>query len=457
MAASAQIPVLIVECEGENDSTILTEIPLDEINGPFTTFGTASTKDNTYTQCSAGIPEDLTDLSNTFRLPNTNPSSYLLFQSKLMSDAFKDFPHGIIISTNPNPTLDDEDAIIINKLTADAALFYYKTEVTEAAGYYNVNGYDTEPDLKFKTTYYYRSYVDIANSNLTNEKQPCYSEVGTFFTAPPLQYEQNIHAVPQVFETTDGVYVAPHFNAFAQDRIREVFGNTDDATKSYLSRLWVEKVLKPEMLTEAIAEKVIEGTFYPIEIENVDNIVDLVSANQSFYHEADSSIVNFDVDSRGNNLYTKSCSLVMVEIPDYQFLTTIPSSSSVNPQIGFDLSNTMLPGKTYNVTIRFAPSQDEENPRGNRVCLYMYNGDGINEATYSTKSIRLTAPAEEAYADGNNMISYADQVTTVTVPYTPEFYTPNHLLLVQSMITSKQTTTYDRRIRIIDIKVEPAE
>lgn len=158
----------------------------------------------------------------------------------------------------------------------------------------------------------------------------------------------------------------------------------------------------------------------------------------------------------GAESYTKNCivppSIVNCDpswnVPENRYYEFSPTSTSANPYVGFEIPKSLFPGISYKVNIAIAPNtNDPEDKRPNyfRVNLYERASSGNNYGNYPSSGKVIQ------YEGSNFITAGGEKCDTISLTYVPSEYSISHILQLQSNITSKMTSTYDRSIRIAAI------
>ena len=166
--------------------------------------------------------------------------------------------------------------------------------------------------------------------------------------------------------------------------------------------------------------------------------------------------INLEEDDTGNTTYTKNCTYKMEDIdpkfgvPGNQYLHAIPSSQSAQPYIGFNLP-TLLANTNYTIRITMAPKAiDSVAPQGNqfRINMFIKNINGQWPRTRNYVCINPLDPTKKQ----QNFTSSADTLTVYDIPLMLD-YGSDVMVQIQSYVSSADTKTYTRHLRIANIEV----
>ena len=166
--------------------------------------------------------------------------------------------------------------------------------------------------------------------------------------------------------------------------------------------------------------------------------------------------INLEEDDKGNTNYTKSCTYAMEDIdpkfgvPDNQYLRVTPMIQAAQPFIAFNLP-ALMANTNYTLRITMAPETfGDVTPQGNQFRINMFiknpNGRWPTTRNYVCKN-PLDPTGKEM-----NFTSSADTLTVIDLPLTLEYAT-DVMVQLQSYVSSAETKTYTRTLRIANIEV----
>lgn len=166
--------------------------------------------------------------------------------------------------------------------------------------------------------------------------------------------------------------------------------------------------------------------------------------------------INLEEDVRGYTTYTKNCTYAMEDIdpqfgvPDNQYLRVRPTPQSAQPFIAFNLP-VLMANTNYTLRITMAPETvDSIAPLGNQFRINMFiktpEGQWPKTRSYVCKN-PLDPTGKEL-----NFRSSADTLTVIDLPLTLDYAT-DVMVQLQSYVSTKETATYTRTLRIANIEV----
>ena len=168
------------------------------------------------------------------------------------------------------------------------------------------------------------------------------------------------------------------------------------------------------------------------------------------------SAINQEEDVTGYMAYTKNCTYTMEDIdpkfavPDNQYLRVRPTSQSAQPFIAFNLP-VLMANTNYTLRITMAPETfGDVNQQGNQFRINMFiktpEGQWPKTRSYICKN-PLDPTGKEL-----NFTSSADTLTVIDLPLTLD-YAADVMVQLQSYVSTKETATYTRTLRIANIEV----
>lgn len=169
----------------------------------------------------------------------------------------------------------------------------------------------------------------------------------------------------------------------------------------------------------------------------------------------DLSQPDLTTNAAGTPLYTKSSALplsfVEFDTDEYNYdgyYAVRPISGSVNPCIAYEVPFPMMAKSKYTIKITMAPDAESEEPLPNYFRLYIYPraNSGADYGTY--QGIAINNPED----GGKFFTSSAQDFYTISFDYETAYAT-NLLIQLQSNVSSKNTRTYSRTLRIAEISI----
>ena len=166
--------------------------------------------------------------------------------------------------------------------------------------------------------------------------------------------------------------------------------------------------------------------------------------------------INLEEDDKGNTNYTKNCTYAMEDIapkfgvPDNQYLRVTPASQAAQPFIAFNLP-ALMANTNYTLRITMAPETlGDVNPQGNqfRINMFIKNPNGQWPKTRNYVVTNPLNPTGKQF----NFTSSADTLTVIDIPLTLT-YSSDVMVQLQSYVSSAETKTYTRHLRIANIEV----
>ena len=166
--------------------------------------------------------------------------------------------------------------------------------------------------------------------------------------------------------------------------------------------------------------------------------------------------INLEEDAKGSTMYTKNCTYTMEDIdpkfgvPDNQYLRVTPQSDTAQPYIAFNLP-ALMANTNYTLRITMAPETlGDVNPQGNqfRINMFIRNSEG---QWPKTRNYVCNNPLDPT-GKNLNFTSSADTLTVIDLPLTLNYAT-DVMVQLQSYVSTKETATYTRTLRIANIEV----
>ena len=166
--------------------------------------------------------------------------------------------------------------------------------------------------------------------------------------------------------------------------------------------------------------------------------------------------INLEEDDKGNTNYTKNCTYAMEDIdpkfgvPDNQYLRVTPATQAAQPFIAFNLP-ALMANTNYTLRITMAPETlGDVNPQGNqfRINMFIKNPNGQWPKTRNYVCKNPLDPTGKTL----NFTSSADTLTVIDLPLTLDYAT-DVMVQLQSYVSSAETKTYTRHLRIANIEV----
>ena len=168
------------------------------------------------------------------------------------------------------------------------------------------------------------------------------------------------------------------------------------------------------------------------------------------------STINLEKDEKGNDAYTKNCTYTVENldpkfgVPGNQYLHAIPTTQAAQPYIAFNLPS-LLANTNYTLRITMAPETlDNVEHQGNqfRINMFIKNADG---QWPNTRNYVVTNPLDPTGRQFN-FTSSADTLTVIDIPLTLT-YSSDVMVQLQSYVSSAETKTYTRHLRIANIEI----
>jgi len=168
------------------------------------------------------------------------------------------------------------------------------------------------------------------------------------------------------------------------------------------------------------------------------------------------SYINTEEDVKGNGAYTKNCTYTMENldpkfgVPGNQYLHAIPTTQAAQPYIAFNLPS-LLANTNYTIRITMAPEGLESvEPQGNqfRINMFIKNADGQWPKSRNFVCKNPLDPTGKEL----NFTSSADTLTVIDIPLTLT-YSSDVMVQLQSYVSSAETKTYTRHLRIANIEI----
>lgn len=316
-------------------------------------------------------------------------------------------------------------------------------------------------NLGYNTKYYFQPFMILDGKYMWGEEK---SFVTPRTIEGALQYDPAI-GIRSSYDTESGI-------CLSESAVTELLGKcgvTGDANKAQISNAgkMLFATITPDM-KETLKSKAtntiecIDGSIYLVNSIPAD-ILDYVKEKfaEPIMVSAE-GLVNYDVDERGNTLYTKNCVNPMEtvqcpedsDVPFGKYLNAAPSTSNTNVSLGINTPTGLLPGE-YTFSVTFAPDYvDRENKRTHRFYIYIFEQQslGLSAGMYPATGVRMANPD----GSGNYFLTdNADKCDTVSFDYTVSDSFAPIIIQFQSQVTSKLKDTYDRGLRVASIEVKP--
>jgi len=315
--------------------------------------------------------------------------------------------------------------------------------------------------LEYMTKYYCRPYVRLQNGEMMYGAEKSFTTTRTIEAA--LENDPQL-AGNYFFDKETGL-------CFTGDMLKQIvegWGYSMDNINQYqlknIGKLFLSTLTKVQIANIASSSKesieCVDGKIIMINAVSSQLVADAKTQLEQPILFDPSLYVNYDLSSKGEELYTKYCTVDVQEgvtgkgLAFDKYLYATPKSSSSNPFVGIDFPRGLLPGD-YTITITFAPDVLSETPLPNRVYIGIYERiteEGTSQGAYQTTGTRIPNP------DGSGNYFMPNNATTsdsVSFDFTVSDSFASDMIQVQSQVTSKLASTYDRSIRIASIEVTP--
>ena len=166
--------------------------------------------------------------------------------------------------------------------------------------------------------------------------------------------------------------------------------------------------------------------------------------------------INLEEDDKGNTTYTKNCTYKMEDIdpkfgvPGNQYLYAIPITQAAQPYVAFNLPS-LLANTNYTIRLTMAPEAiDSVAPQGNKFRINMFIKK-IEGYWPTTRNYVVSNPIDPT-GNNFNFTSSADSLTVIDIPLTLAYPT-DVMIQIQAYVSSAETKTYTRHLRIANIEV----
>lgn len=255
---------------------------------------------------------------------------------------------------------------------------------------------------------------------------------------------------------------------FDMDEVKDVIANVlgeGEAVYNAMGSQFISANIN--LVAEQIRrERCVDGTFaqYKMTSAEVRQLLQYIQEKSKHVSISTLESVNYELTSRGTQAFTKNYDTVEYvntdeawEVPGNRYIRIIPSNTTTNPSLAFDLNHVLIPGKTYNITMRFAPDTDAENEdeaKGNRFYTYLYECNPTAPFDIKTSGIRINNPDG---VSGAYFETKANEVTEFTFSFTPQTASPRMVIQFQSQVTSSKQAQFSRQIRVVDVNVDEVE
>ena len=166
--------------------------------------------------------------------------------------------------------------------------------------------------------------------------------------------------------------------------------------------------------------------------------------------------INQEEDDRGYMVFTKNCTYAMENIgpkfgvPDNQYLRVTPTSQGAQPYIAFNLP-ALMANTNYTLRITMAPETfGDVDPLGNqfRINIFIKTPEG---QWPKTRNYIYKNPLDPT-GKTQDFTSSANTLTVIDLPLTLD-YAADVMVQLQSYVSTRETATYTRTLRIANIEV----
>lgn len=369
---------------------------------------------------------------------------------------------GICVSTSPAPTISkqvpdgNEDAEYWCEGLTDYTI--YCTNDSSDCRFY-LNG------LYYHSTYYVRPFVKFSNGEIMYGGEKAFTSPYTF---------EGVEANEPEGKEWHGVYGDVFLAKSALAPLVDAgYADSEDVQQAMVEevgkRMSVELM---ETLRKSAYRKIdcVEGTMHFVD-KLPSYFVEAFRAEMNPYSMepveivADASSVNFDLDSRGNSMFTKSVITPMPTyvcdeswgVPNNRFLYLLPINGNANPTVAFNIPQ-YLWGREYSIYAVFVrcdardklEGKDEEDMRPYRFYTNIFERNDFGEY----KSTRLTNPADGTRYFVTNPENFVDTLYIGDYDFSDK---PGGMIQIQSQVSSRQLADYTRDILISKIILVPKD
>lgn len=461
--AFAQVPVMVLEVE-EDGEIVKKEYPLDD-GLDMKTFGRNNMKANDYARL----------VDHWYSL--NQHSAYLEVEGDAaMAESGGSI--GVIVSKSPNITLDWESDWLFYFCSVPGSknIKTFGTMQYSGGQFYGVSSFEMKEPFRASNSFTHPLKTD--SEVILNPGETIYCR--PFYSIPGIGNKYgNITKIvlPNTMKTIKerAACAAGNFSLVEGEREVGIDFDVDDVKADVeallgsgesayyaLGKRFFE--LNKEMIeNESHVCLCVDGYFYTYKMtkEEVKDMLKLMEEEAKHEYIATIESVNYDVNSRKSYIFTKNFSTIdYVEtdaswgIPNNRYIKVVPSQATTNPYVAFDLQHVLIPGKTYNITLRIAPDTEAKTPeerKGNRFYVNLFESSTNAPYDLNTSGTRISNPdgVSGAYFD-----TKADELTEFTFSYTPQSAFPRLAIQLQSQITNAKLNEFSRTIRLVDISVD---
>lgn len=321
--------------------------------------------------------------------------------------------------------------------------------------------------LKPNTTYYVKPFVNYAIGTEASYATVFGSEKSatTLLTLSSLITQEMFGSwylnTPHI-TATQGVLMLPTAEAWKAlcSKYGSIFGEEEpsEAVQQSLTNEWFRHLTPAEMelmkeYSVAYYDNCEGGDVYVIDRICDDLIPNLLKVSG----DIDLMKPNLEEDSSGYGLYTKNCEVQTVVcdasygIEGNKYVTVTPTSSSVNPVVGYNLPFTLLPNRIYNVSVTIAPNtEDATDERPNRFYVYLFKeGKSVPKRIVNPQTSTEEETDYYFVYGGQELETFTIQLDTHDVDFLVD------VLQLSSQITTKMTKDYSPTLRIARISIAP--
>ncbi len=313
--------------------------------------------------------------------------------------------------------------------------------------------------LEMGKTYYSRPFYYLDNRMYYGLESENY--------APKTKDIVLYHFYPEYISVNDSVFFYYDAAQIVADN-PDLFGSSPTDVSSQVVKESIKNVLAAQseetvqgMVTKT--EDCDDGKLYLIDTPSADVVSQAIAsikaeAEQAFYVKATPEAAYFKPSLSGS-IGTKSCTVEMMQcdekwgVPDNEFLVTPASGATTKPTLALSLNHLMSPGRTYDVTLVYAPATEEALNDSCNTYVNIYIADGVGKNMTAD-----TFSDYQTYGSSKNPYEIPPlEITRITMEYTPMRFATCHALQInntKSMVSSGNRKKYGRILRVIGVEVK---
>ena len=254
----------------------------------------------------------------------------------------------------------------------------------------------------------------------------------------------------------------------------DLFGAVTDYKKLLLAQ-YISRALTTKDQSELLAlttktEECDDGTLYILDdvpASVLDEALQLIDNDLKKTRYLQANKENLYTGGTSSDAFrtTTDCTFEMVTadekwgIRDNQYLLVTPIGTYRKPMVAFELTHLVQPGKTYDVTLTFAPNTEDETD-SLRTCFDVLIADLADNGT-----VPLTTKAERFGTDTlvskkPAFIAMPHELKVMTMQYTAKSFVDKLYLLIEnplSVFNAKIRASFSFGYRIVGVEVKPHE